>query len=291
MRDKLDWRGVLRPGKWLPLRATAWGFGLVAIIIGAASLAGLALRRLGMPKDGPLSFVALILVVAALLGAYALAVRLGERRAVSELAPTRLLPELAGGLLFGVALFSLVIAVLLACGTYTLSQPPPGTPWRGLQLGFGAGFLEELVFRGVLMRLLWEAFGARVAVAVSATLFGLAHLLNPHPDIVGASYIILEAGLMLAALYVLTGRLWASIGTHAGWNFAQGYIWGAEVSGTDPGGHLLLVTPRPGASALLTGGAFGPEASLAALVVGTTAGVLLLGWVWRRRAAAAWAVP
>jgi uncharacterized protein len=289
MRDKRDWSGVLH-GRLVPARAIGWGFALTAIMIGTAALSSRLLRLAGMPKDGPLSAVALMIVVAAVIGAYVAAVRLGERRQVDELAPRPLLPELAVGLAFGAALFSIVIAVLLATGAYSLTASASGTPWRGLQLGFGAGVIEELVFRGVLMRLLWEAFGARVAVVVSATLFGAAHLLNPHPD-VGALYIIPEAGLLLAALYVLTGRLWASIGAHAGWNFAQGYIWGTEVSGTDAGGHLFLAKPNPGVSDLFTGGTFGPEASLAGLVVGSAAGIALLLWAKRRRAASAWAVP
>ena len=43
--------------------------------------------------------------------------------------------------------------------------------------------------------------------------------------------IALEAGVMLAAAYLLTGRLWLSMGIHFAWNFTQGGIFGAAVSG------------------------------------------------------------
>jgi membrane protease YdiL (CAAX protease family) len=45
-------------------------------------------------------------------------------------------------------------------------------------------------------------------------------------------------------LYALTGRLWASIGVHAGWNFTQGYIFGAQVSGGKFGDSIAISTPR-----------------------------------------------
>jgi membrane protease YdiL (CAAX protease family) len=265
---------------------------LVVLTGGAASLVSLLLiRGLGMPKDGPFSAVGLALALGGMMAVYALAVHFGEKRPVTELALKFLAPELAAGLLGGALLFSVVMALLVAVGAYSLGGPSYAPPWRGLQVGFGPGFAEELIFRGILMRLLWESFGARVALAVSATLFGLAHLLNPGHAWIGPVSIIFEAGLPLGALYLLTGRLWASIGAHVGWNFAQGYIYGAEVSGADVGGHLFHAVEHAGVSPLLTGGAFGPEASVAGLAVGTVAGVVLLAWAVRRRADAVWTVP
>ncbi len=80
--------------------------------------------------------------------------------------------------------------------------------------------------------------------------------------------VALEAGLMLAALYVLTGRLWASIGAHIAWNFTQGYVFGARVSGVDLGPSLYRAEPVAGAGTFWTGGPFGPEASWPAVLLG-----------------------
>jgi hypothetical protein len=77
------------------------------------------------------------------------------------------------------------------------------------------------------------------------------------------------AGLMFCALYALTGRLWVPIGLHLAWNFAQGYLFGATVSGNTLGGSILLSTAHPGAPAWLAGGTFGPEASALALALVT----------------------
>jgi hypothetical protein len=67
-----------------------------------------------------------------------------------------------------------------------------------------------------------------------------------------------------------------SIGVHAAWNFAQGYLFGAAVSGASMGPALASSTARSGAATSLTGGAFGPEASLPALLVCGCVGVATL---------------
>ncbi len=266
----------MHPGKLRWLRALGWGLGLIVIIVGAGTLVGILASLAGIPKTGPAALIHVVPAVTASLAIYFLAIRLGEKRRVTELAPGRLPLELTAGLLGGMGLFALTMTTLYTAGFYDVSAGPPGPPWKGLALSIVSGPIEELVFRAVILRLLWEAFGLRVALAASAALFGLAHLLNPQHSLMGALSIITEAGLTLGAIFVLTGRLWACIGAHSGWNFAQGYIFGAKVSGTDAGGHWLSSTPHPGVSDFLTGGIFGPEASLSAILCGTLAGVALL---------------
>ncbi len=289
-RDSTDWRGVLRPGRLLWLRAIAWGLALVVLVALTAMPFRLIGVRLGAAEGSAIRLVLFVAALAAMLGVYALAVRLGERRRADELAVARLAPELAGGVAVGGAVFGLVMAVLLAFGWYGATMQAAGGPWRALTIGLGAGVIEELVFRGILMRLLWEAFGLRVGLALSALVFGLIHVVNPGHTLVGPIFIVFEAGLLLGGLYALTGRLWASIGAHAGWNFTQGYVFGTAVSGTDAGGHWLVSVASPGVPAVLTGGTFGPEASLGCLAVGTAAGVAVLMLTRRRRQGAGWGV-
>ena len=123
--------------------------------------------------------------------------------------------------------------------------------------------------RALLLRLLWRAVGPLPACAVAALVFGALHLANPGATPLAAATVVM-AGLMFCALYALTGRLWVPIGVHLAWNLAQGYLFGAAVSGTDLGGSILLSTARPGAPAWLTGGTFGPEASVPALILVST---------------------
>ncbi len=287
-RDKEDWRGVLRPGRLQGLRAVAWGLALVVAVVMTSLPFNLARHVLKLPLGSGGSYSILVAMLLGMIGVYAAAVRWGERRRPDELGLPHLARDLGAGLAVGAGVFACGMAILAGAGWYRLSTGVVGLPWSGLAIGFGAGVFEELVFRGVLMRLLWEAFGLRVGLVVSAVVFGLAHLANPGHDWVGPVYIVFEAGLLLGGLYALTGRLWASIGAHAGWNFTQGYVFGAQVSATEVHGHLLNAVPAPGVPALLTGGAFGPEASPACVVVGTLAGVAVVVLAYRRRQAALW---
>ena len=273
--------GILRAGRWLPARALAWGIVFALALLLAASLPLASGDGLGIGRDGPLLLPTVLSVLVALT-LYVIGVRVVERRAPEELALGGWVRELLAGLVFGAALFAAVMGVLIALGAYRLTGPTAAPPWRVLAIALSSGVLEELVFRGVVFRLLWCVLGLWWALAVSALLFGLAHLANPPHDLVAALAVAIEAGLMLAALYVLTGRLWASIGAHIAWNFTQGYVFGANVSGIAIGPSLYRAEPVAGAGQLWTGGAFGPEASWPAMLLGALAAAAILAWAAHR---------
>ena len=134
--------------------------------------------------------------------------------------------------------------------------------------------------RAIFFRIVEESLGTWIALAASAALFGLLHAFNPGATAVSTLAIALEAGVILAAAYVFTRRLWMAVGLHAAWNFTEGGIFGASVSGT----HALRPVPQPASTArpLLSGGAFGPEASIVAVLVCLTAGIALLARAHRR---------
>jgi hypothetical protein len=116
-------------------------------------------------------------------------------------------------------------------------------------------------------------------LVISAVVFGFLHLIYPNATLVAAVAIALEAGILLAAAYVLTRRLWLAIGIHFAWNFTQGGIFGVAVSGNQARGLLQSTLTGP---ELLSGGAFGAEASLFAILVCLAAGVYLLWRAWRK---------
>jgi hypothetical protein len=87
--------------------------------------------------------------------------------------------------------------------------------------------------------------------------------------------IAVEAGILLGGAYMLTRSLWLPIGLHAAWNFTQGEVFDVPVSGIAEHG---LVQARMSGPTLLSGGQFGLEASIIAVVLATAAG---LWFVWR----------
>jgi uncharacterized protein len=263
--------GLLRPGRWLWARALGWsivlGIALWSTYKSVASVGiGLGLGGTGLPT---------MLGVLAALALYLLSVRLIEQRTADELGVARLAPELAVGSALGAALFAAVMAVLLATGTYTLTGLTAAAPWLPLA-DSAEGVAEELIFRGAIFRLLSSVFGVWWALGLSSGLFGAVHVSKPGADLMAVLGIILAGGIPLAALYVLTRRLWASIGYHIGWNFTEAYVFGAHVSGTGFGTSLYQVRPVPGVDPIWSGGAFGPEASVVTVVLGFLLGAALL---------------
>jgi uncharacterized protein len=183
--------------------------------------------------------------------------------------------DLLAGIVFGALLFSLVVFELWLLGYYRIVSFHP-TPHLAIEalLLVAAAAIEELLFRGVMFRLIEEWTGTWAALAVSAALFGLVHATNPGATWFSTLAIALEAGILLAAAFVVTRTLLFPIGLHFAWNFFEGPIFGAQVSG-----YVLVnnaVTARISGPTIVTGGSFGPEAGLAAIVPCLIAAIALL---------------
>jgi hypothetical protein len=185
------------------------------------------------------------------------------------------------GTLLGVALFGAVILNIAFLGGYEvrgLGSVPGAVGLFGFMAA--AAVTEELLYRGVLFRIVEEWTGTWIALVSTSVLFGLAHLFNPNATWWGVLAIAIEAGGLLTAAYVATRRLWVPIGLHFGWNFAAGGIFSTEVSGSGtPQGLLDAVMSGPVA---ITGGDFGPEGSLYSVLFCVLAAIAFL-WLARRR--------
>jgi len=244
---------------------------VLLILFGAQSL-----MRGHINKTTGLAILSL-LVFAAYLSGY----RFIEGRRPPELAGLISLREFFSGIALGVVLFSAVIAVLWLLRVYHLQG-------RGTTAGLGAGALaallaatvEETLIRGFLFRIIQMLGGTWIALLISSAFFGAAHAFNPGATVTSSVAIALEAGMLLAAAYVLTGRLWFPMGLHAGWNFSEGSLYGLSVSGFTPTNALTV--GKLNGPTILTGGAFGPEASIVAVVLCFSVAILLL---WRAAAA------
>jgi membrane protease YdiL (CAAX protease family) len=213
--------------------------------------------------------------------AYAWTVRWSERRAPVEVAVAGAPAAVGRGVLIGAGMCATVIAGIALLGGYRVEGFGSVTGPVGL-IGFmaAAAVTEEVLFRGILFRIVEERTGTWAALALTGVLFGLSHLLNPRADLWGAIAIAIEAGGMLAAAYAATRSLWLPIGLHFGWNFAVAGVFGAEVSGNGaPEGLLNGVTSGP---TLLSGGEFGPEAGLCTVVSGVVLTVVF-SWLAHRR--------
>lgn len=232
--------------------------------------------------DAPLIALALVGVMVVLaLAVYWAFVRYVEARRVTELSLPGAAGEFGGGLLLGFGLYSLVILCLSLLGYYRIEGLNPWVMMLPiLPMAISSAFLEELIHRGVLFRVVEEYLGSWVALIATAAVFGARHLGNPEATLIGAVFVAMEAGVLLAAAYILTRRLWLSIGLHLSWNFAQAGVFSGTVSGVEmPPGLVRAVIEGPD---LMTGGPFGIEASVVAFLICTGAGVWLLMLAVRR---------
>lgn len=263
--------------------------GLV-VVVGTMMVAGIGWEFLVKPAaPGPWGKVlgSLVLAVLAML-AYAAFVRWIERRPVTDFGRRGALREWAVGVALGFAAISLTVAVIASMGGYRITGwNPPSVLVPVLSLAIFSGVVEEIISRGLMFRLLEEWLGSWAALALSALAFGLLHMANPNATLLAAAAISIEAGILLGALYMLTRRLWMAIGLHMAWNFTQGGVYGINVSGIEVQGLLFNTMQGP---PLLTGGAFGAEASLPAIVICTSLGLWVLYLAHRkgRFVAASW---
>ena len=199
-----------------------------------------------------------------------------ERRPNTDLTLKGSAREWGYGLFLGFAAMVATIAVIALFGGYRI------TGYNGPEVLIGiasmaivSGVTEEILLRGIIFRLVEQWLGSLMALLISAALFGALHLGNPNASWFATFAIAIEAGILLGAIYMLTRRLWAAIGLHMSWNATQGGLFGVKVSGTDVPG---ILTSQSSGSDLLSGGAFGAEASIPAIVICTALGL----WILRR---------
>lgn len=169
---------------------------------------------------------------------------------------------LAGWFLLGLALPTVILGLQLwLLGAERLGELPAlGTVLRAAGASFAAGLLagvlEELSFRGALLRVLEARWGSQRAIAVTAVAFALLH--QGHAD--GPIELLLvissmvAAGLLLAVVVVRTRSVWNAVALHAGWNT----VFGGTLVAAAPTTRLLdpavVQYQLPTAPIWLTGG-------------------------------------
>ena len=285
--------GVLAPGRYRLARALGWMCILAILCVLSFNLAADAVLRVAaaMTSDefttraaAPTGarLAAVIVASITMLATYRLAIHLGERRSAPELGLRELVPELAIGIGIGATLMAMIIAILWVAGWVSISTSPVTAVSESLKLSIQSGVIEEVLMRLIIFRLLWRVGGVWPALLITALLFGGLHLSNPDATIFAALCLVAGEGVG-AGLYLLTGRIWASIGMHAGWNFAQGWLFGGVVSGIEvASGGPLPTEPFGNVAEMLSGGGFGPESSMAALGISLIASAFFLTIAWQR---------
>ena len=196
--------------------------------------------------------------------------RLIEKRSLNDLGfkAVNKAKKFVIGFLFGFVSMTVVVLLIITLTDSSFSSEAlTRSGWQALPLVLlllvpwtVQASAEEVVFQGWLTPHLTKRYGLIVAVSVAAFLFMLAHALNPGVQLMGLLNLVLYG--LFAAFYMLHERSILGIaGYHIAWNWAQGQVYGALVSG----GAVVpasLFGMRLEGHRLLTGGTFGPEGSL-----------------------------
>ena len=168
------------------------------------------------------------------------------------------------GVLWGIAAVSLLMGLIALAGGYRIG----GVALHGqvaywvlmwLAAAVSIGIVEEVTFRGYMLRTLGDGIGFWPAACILAFLFGALHYFTkPHErweDFASTGLLALLLSLTIAR----TGSLAWAMGWHFGFDWGAIWLWSGRNAGEYAPGRLFE-TAWP-ASDRVTGGLLGPEAS------------------------------
>jgi membrane protease YdiL (CAAX protease family) len=186
-----------------------------------------------------------------------------EKRPIMELS-INILKNSGLGLLVGVVIQCLTILVIYFSGGFHITTVNPlSAIVIPLTVAFTVAIFEEILIRGIIFRIVEERLGSYIALAISSLIFGALHYITPQATWLSSLCVAIEAGLLFGAAYIYSRSLWLPIAIHFAWNFMQSGIFGAVTSGNEKTSSLL--TTQITGPKLITGGAFGPEATIQAM--------------------------
>jgi membrane protease YdiL (CAAX protease family) len=232
----------------------------------------------------PQVLVRYILLFAVVFGLSALFVRYIDKRSVASIGymfHSRWIKEYLQGVLIGALSISAVFFFNLSMGYYEIVSHNI-TPslllyifTYAMILSIFASAFEELAFRGYAFQNLMKASNAVIAIIFFSVLFGIGHLWNTHASWLSVLNTI-GAGVLFALGYIKTKSLWLPSGLHFSWNFFQGRIFSLTGGGAKATKTLLDVKQQ--GPSTMTGGEYGPEGGIPALVVFIIACFVVYFW-------------
>ncbi|HET9482761.1 MAG TPA: type II CAAX endopeptidase family protein [Xanthomonadales bacterium] len=191
--------------------------------------------------------------------------------------------ELGIGATLGIACALLVVALIWAAGGVRLELDPArsvATLAYGAYVFLFVALFEETLFRGFVFQRFVAGAGPWIAQIALGLLFATSHWGNPDMHGATLAWATLElflGAVLLGLAYLRTRSLALPIGIHFGWNWVHGYVLGFGVSGFEHAGWFRPLLQ--GAPDWVSGGRFGPEASIFAVLVDVA--LILAVWKWK----------
>ena len=149
-----------------------------------------------------------------------------------------------------------------------------------------SGILEEMLFRGFIMKLLESRWNKYVAIFVPSFIFGLVHIPSMETFSVASVILLIVSGTLVGIMFSLAVYAGKSVANsmllHGMWNFVM--ITDILHITTKEGiyGKPLFSMIISSDNILLTGAGFGMEASIIA-IAGYALICILAGAIWKRK--------
>lgn len=186
--------------------------------------------------------------------------------------------EYIRGVVSGFVMLTAVVVILGLMGTVTIENPFNTMAIGGallVTIGWVVqGAAEEFFTRGFIMQIVGRRFGIIAGVVVSALIFTLLHTGNLNVSLLGLVNLALVS-IFLSIYSLKEGALWGVFGWHSVWNWAQGNLFGFEVSGNDLAQNSIVLDLAENGADWITGGPFGLEGG----VITSTVLVFGIGWL------------
>ena len=164
------------------------------------------------------------------------------------------------------------IYLLFIQGEFVSSEMSNGQIFETLSAGIfftgiAAGFVEEMVFRGIIFHFIAKAWNIKAAILVPSVLFGVVHILGAGYSFGNCLLVVLAGtmvGIMFSLIMLESGSIWNSGIVHAIWNVI--IIGGGLAIGEKADKYSIMTYVLKTKSFAITGGTFGIEASVVALI-------------------------
>lgn len=169
--------------------------------------------------------------------------------------------------------FVVVVFVLIGSASFNENLSKAATAdiiLDAISRALRAGILEEMLFRGFIMKLIESRWNKAMAILVPSFVFSLSHIPSMEVVTLGGVLLLIVSGTLVGVMFSLVTYKSNSISSsaliHIVWNFVMVTDVLHIFSSVDPYGGSIFSICLPTNNILVTGGGFGEEASIVAIV-------------------------
>lgn len=212
------------------------------------------------------------------LYAYRLYTKYIEKREAYEISRDNSLKEIGFGFLISSLMVAVIVILLTILSFYRIDDFNDESIIINAFILFGMGaFVQELLVRGILFRIVEEILGSWITIIVVTSTFGLIHIFNENATPFTIVSLIIS-DILYCAAFIYTKRIWMVWGLHFGWNFFQDGIFGMPNSGIS--NLPSWINSSVNGPEWITGGSWGIEASLFSILLSIILGIVILKKAW-----------